>query len=352
MFSRQKNNAAKRFAIDPGAFRTRFYSANRGLLLDQPSIATLDMDHPIGGSKAVVKFGDEAEAVNSQGLDGLRKIRPVQFDQRNDLGLSAKMLSYFLNQATQSGLTSKTTEILLLQHHDCSQSISRQLQKACRASGAKNIQVIDAALAAFYSTELTESDPCIMIDFGTTATRVFAVAGGEVLHYQNLSCGGDAIDQAIAAGLLERFSLQVSEDTAREIKHSVAAATPQSIIQCTRSSCQVDCLSVKTNTMTRFRISSETINDILQPTLARLSSEITTALSRFDSSITQTAYETGIRITGGGALLPRMDQLVIAATGLPVESIRRPLNSSVRGAASTMVEDEPETYEQYLDALG
>lgn len=351
MFSRPKKDVAKRFAIDLGAYRTRFYSANRGLLLDQPSVATLDMDHPTGGSKAVINFGDQAEAVHSQGLDGLRTIRPVQFDQRNDLGLSTKMLSYFLSHAVESGMTSSASDILLLTRHDCPEIQSLRWQKTCKDAGARNISTQDAALSAFYSTGLTDADPCIMIDFGATGSRLFALADAKVVHYHSLSFGGDAIDNAIATGLLERFSLQVSADTAREVKHNVAAATPQSIVKCTRSSCQVDCLSVKTNTTTTFRVSSETINEILQPTLRTLSNEIKSAVSDIDSSLRDTAYETGIRITGGGALLPRIDQLVIAATGLPVEAVRRPLNGNVRGAASTMIETPSETYDQYLDAL-
>lgn len=348
MFSRKKTNAASRFAIDPGAFRTRFCSATKGLLLDQPSIAALDMDHPAGGSKAVSTFGDQAEQVMIQGLDGLRSIQPVQSDQHNDLGLSAKMLSHFLNQATRSGIIAKSPKVLLMLPHDCSTSKRAQLQLACKQAGARSIEIQNAALAAFYSTELEQSQPCIMIDFGATASRMFAIADSEVVYHQNLPFGGDTLDQAIAAGLLERFSLYVSDKSAQEIKHRVAAATPQSFVQCTRNSCQVDCLAVKTNITTRFRVGSETVNDILKSTLDEFANSIKSALAGIDESIQDSAYETGIRICGGGALLPRMDQLVIAATNLPVEVVKRPLNSNIRGAASTMAEAVPKIDLEYL----
>lgn len=340
MFSRKKNQPVSQFAIDPGAFHTRFCSPTEGLLLDQPSIAALDMDHPIGGSKAIESFGDQADELISSGLDGLRPIQPIQSDRHNELGLSAKMLGFFLSHARRSGLIGKYPEILLMQSHDCSSRVSAQLQAVCKQSGARKVRVLDAALAAFYATGLKQSAPCIMIDFGATESRIFAIDSGDVVHYQSLPCGGDALDTAIATGLLERFSVQVSDESARDIKHCVAAATPQSMVRCTRKSCQIDCLSVKTNTIKPFRVSSETINQILTPTLQTLSDSIRAVLENIDKPLKDAAYETGIQICGGGALLPRLDQLVMTATNLPVELVRRPLNSNIRGAASSMTEEQ------------
>jgi len=84
---------------DPGAFRTRFYSATDGLLLDQPSIAALDMDHPLGGSSAVSTFGDPAEELLNNPVDGFKTVHPVQSDANNDLGLKVKNAGLFSRQS-------------------------------------------------------------------------------------------------------------------------------------------------------------------------------------------------------------------------------------------------------------
>jgi len=322
MLRRKKTNAACQFAIDSGAFYTRFYSTTHGLLFEQPSIAVLDMDHPIGGSKAVNSFGDEAEALIQRELDGLRSINPVQSDQHNDLGLRAKMLCYFLAATTRAGVISRSPSISLMLNQDCSPITRARLSHACTTAGARSIEIQDAATAAFYGTQLASSQPCIMIDFGASGSRMFAIENGKVVHQQNLFCGGDAFDSAIVDGMLERFNLFISNSRAREI-----------------DSQQVDCLSVKTNTMTRFTVSSTTVNQLLQPTLEKLSQSISIGLSHIDNSLKDAAYETGIkicgggallsRICGGGALLSRMDQLVMAAT----ESWR-PLTCRLKSCAS------------------
>ena len=340
MLKRRKKNPGSRIAIDPGAYRTRFYSATEGLLLDQPSIAALDMDHPLGGASSVSAFGEQAAEILMNGVDGYREVKPVQSDIRNDLGLRSKMLGYFLDHARRSGLTGEAPEISLLLPHHCDAKTSARLQQTCHAAGAVKVDVQDASLAAFYSTGLDKSESCVMIDFGATASRLIAVANAEVVHCQSLIGGGDAIDKAIIAGLLARFELQITSEGARHIKHNIAAATRQSFVQCTRNSCQVNCLSVKTNTMREFRVSSDTISEILQPVLDELTHSIRLAFGAIDSTIKDAAYENGIRLYGGGAMLPRIDQLVMAATDLPVEVVKRPLTWSARGAASTMIDQQ------------
>ena len=340
MLNRLKKSPVSRIAIDPGAFRTRFYSATEGLLLDQPSIAALEMDHPLGGSTSVSTFGDLAAEILMTGIDGYKEVQPVQSDMRNDLGLRIKMLGYFLDHAKHSRLIGRAPEISLVLPHHCDEKTSDQLQQTCRAAGAVKVDIQDASLAAFYSTGLDHSEPCVMLDFGATATRLIAVANGEVVLCQHLDCGGEEIDKSIITGLLERFGLQITSESARQIKHSIAAATRHSFVQCTKNSCQVNCLSVKTNTKTEFRVNSETISEILQPVLEELTNSIKLAFGAIDSKLKDAAYETGIRLHGGGAMLSRIDQLVMSATDLPVEVVKRPLTSSVRGAASTMVDEQ------------
>ncbi len=343
MFRRQKNNAARQIAVDLGAYRTRFYAPVEGLLLDQPSVALQDMDHPIGGIEALTHFGDQAELLAAQGLDGMRLIQPVQSDQHNDLGLSAAMLTHFLKQARQAGLISKSTEVILMLPNDTGDSTIQSLQHGCNTAGMASVAVQCAETAALHATDLNPADPCILLDFGATSSRIFAVENDKVIYSRNLSCGGDTLDQTIASGMVERFSLYISNETARQIKHSVAAATPHSLVRCTSTSCKVNCLSVKTNSITTFRISSDTVNQILQPTLAALAESIKSAVAEIDSTVRDAANENGTRICGGGAMLPRMDQLVLTAADLPVQIVRRPQNSNVRGAAATLIDADTET---------
>jgi len=249
------------------------------------------------------------------------------------------VLGHFLEQARHSGVTGKAPEISLLLPHHCDAKTSARLQQTLIAAGAAKVDVQNAALAAFNSTGLSKNESCVMIDFGATSTRLIAIANGEVAYCQCLPCGGDAIDKAIISGMLNRFGLQITGESAQHVKHSIAAATRQSLVQCTRNSCQITGLSVKTNSQTEFRVRSETMSELLQPALEDLTNSIRLAFGAIDSRIKDAAYETGIRLYGGGAMLSRIDQLVMSATDLPVVVAKRPLTWSVRGAASTMLDE-------------
>ncbi len=338
MLNRRKSYPQDRLAIDLGAYHTRFYSATDGLLVDEPSIGALDIDHPLGGESAVVAFGHNAAERIESNPGQLRSVHPLQSDRHNDLGLSRKMLAHFLSTATRSGLIKKGPEISLVLPHQCDVNTASQLLQTCIGAGALKADYQDAAITAFLGTALDHSKPGVVIDFGATHSRLFAIADNQVQFHQTLSCGGDAIDQAIIKGLLERFDLQVSEAGAREVKHRVGAATEQSIVQHSRQSFQLNCLSLATNTNTQFRIGSETISLILQPMLQQLTHSIRLAFAAVDTHIKNHAFENGIQLCGGGALLSRIDQLVMEATDLPVVVVNRPLTCSVRGAASQMVD--------------
>ncbi len=338
MLNRRKPHPRDHIAIDLGAFHTRFYSATDGLLLDEPSIGALDMDHPLSGDAAVVTFGNNAAESIEGNNEQLRSVHPLQSDRHNDLGLSRKMLAHFLSTAKQSGLFNRGPEISLVLPHQCDVRTASQLLQTCISSGATKADYQDAAITAFLGSPLDHSTPGIVIDFGATSSRLIAIADNQVQHHQLLSCGGDAIDQAIITGLLDRFELQVSAENAREVKHKIGAATPQSIVQHSRQSIQLNCLSLATNSNTQFRVGSETISQILEPLLEQLTHSIRLAFASVDNRIKEVAFESGIQICGGGALLSRVDQLVMEATDLPVEVVSRPLTCSVRGAASQMVD--------------
>lgn len=342
MLNRHNVSPADRIAIDLGGFHTRFYSATDGLLLDEPSVGALDMDHQRGGADAVKAFGNIAADKLEVKNDHLKRVQPIQSDRHNDLGLSQKMLSQFITAAKRSGRMQKASQMHLVLPHAIDETYANRLLQTCINSGASDAYWNDAGLAAFHGSSLNRAEPGVLIDFGATGSRLIAVADNEVKSVQTLHCGGDSLDQAIHSGLIAQFDLYVSETDARDIKHRIGAATPQSFVQHARHSMQIDCLSLQSNTTTQFRISSETISDFLAPMLDALGTSIKLAFAGLDSEIKDAAFNNAIQLCGGGALLSRIDQLVMHATDLPVEVTNRPMTCSVRGAAMQLTDlEEP-----------
>ena len=337
MLQRRKPKAPDCVAIDLGGFHTRLYSPTEGLLLDEPSVGALDMDHQVPGAAAVGPFGHHAVDMLA-GQEKMRLVKPVQSDEHNPLGLSNKMLGYFIAAAKRANLIDSLPSINLLLPHGYTEKDRQELTQTCINAGVLNVYTHDPAIATFLGAQLDKSEPAIIIDFGATGSRLIAIADNEVRHCQTLHCGGDAIDQAIIAGLQQRFDIQITADDARNIKHRIAAATTHPFVNRSRNTCQIQCLSIPTNTTTQFRIGSDTVNEILQPLLEELLNSIRHAFASVEQDIKDAVFNTAIQLCGGGALFSRVDQLVMEATNLPVEVINRPMTCGVRGAASVFNE--------------
>jgi len=333
MLKNRTSDSHNPIAIDPGAFRTRIYGTSRGMLLDQASIGVLDIDHHRGGIDAIGPFGSQAEELLDNENDQFRTVQPVQSDKHNELGYSQKMLRYFIDTVKKSYGIRKMPEINLVVPHDYNQQVADQWLQTCSLAGAPKARLTDAALSAFYGMQHDHTQPCVLIDFGATNSRLTAVADGVVQFHQTLACGGDTLDRTLYYGMLKQYGLHLSQTQIQQIKYQLGAATPRSLARCTYASMSVDCLSVNRNTTIRFNIDTNIINQILQPILGVLSSSLRQAFSTMPTDLIESAYDNGVQLCGGGALLSRMDQLVMEATDLPVELTDQPLTCVVRGAA-------------------
>lgn len=345
MLKRHKSITREQIAVDPGSHYTRIYSALTGTVLTQPSVGLLDLDSQFPGK--VDLFGDRAvDQVNRQDAEHenqyvhrYRLTRPVQSDQHNDLGLRLQMLRYFIQQWQQSAHTKKQLEVSLVIPHDCDDTTSREWAQTCIASGAVKVELIPSALASFHGVldshnPASSSEPQVVIDLGGTESRLIAIVDNKIVQHLPLACGGDAIDDAIRTGIYESFGLIISDDVTQSIKHNIAAATPDSLVQHSNQSMQISGLSIQNNASARISIDTNTISQILKRTLYNLHYSIRLAFASLDPDIKDAVYQSAIQLCGGGAQLSRIDQLVMHATDLPVEIVNRPTTCSVRGAAA------------------
>jgi len=179
--------------------------------------------------------------------------------------------------------------------------------------------------------------PSVLIDLGARSSRLFAYCENEVVAASTLHCGGDKLDDAIVAGVMNKFSIRINDLEAQNCKHRVGCAVEASYGQRLRNSCQATGHSLENNEEIRFQISTEDMQEMMDPELEQLGATIHTAINTLPLWIQDVIEQKGITLTGGGALLPQMDQLAMEASDVPVEIAHRPLSSAVRGG-STMLE--------------
>jgi len=335
MFNRTTKTAPAKISLDLGAWSTRLYCKEHGLLLDEPSTGLLDLDHPQTGARAVTHYGQAAIERFNVDPSGKRLINPLQMDAVNNVGHSPRMLSFFIQKAIKRGLISKSPVILLTVPCDITENSVDQLRKACFSAGTSRVHLVDNGIATGLGAGLTidRKPPLILIDFGARDSRLYTYSGNEIVASTSVKCGGDSLDQALVTGIRERFGIHISDAAAQDAKHRVGSAMPLSFDQETTISCQVNGLEISTNSHTRFRVSSDSAGVILRPLMQQLASVVAQSLEALPGAVKEVLSDDGIMLTGGGSLLPQMDQLIMEATDLPVAVANRPLTTTVRGGA-------------------
>jgi len=333
MLNRRHQQRPDHVAIDLGGSHTRFYSADKGLILDEPSVTAIDMDHPHGGATAAGSFGNLALKHIEEDTGNLRLIHPLQADLHNDTGLTEKMLNQFITTAVKSRAISRAYEVELVPPANIGQRKLQNILDTCLHAGATDVKVCDFSTATHNASRIDNIEPGVVIDFGARGSRL--IACDTDTHIIPLAFGGDQIDATIANGMRITYDLLVSMPEAQIIKHRIAAATPNSLFSNARTTHLTHAVDIKRNEHTQFRIGSDTISHMLVPLFDNLAQSVRGAINSLPARLIDRAIENGIQLCGGGANLARLDQLLMDTTDLPVQVIKRPQTSIVRGAVKT-----------------
>lgn len=338
MLKRRKALSPSRISIDPGGYHTRLFSETDGLILDEPSIGLLDMDHQHSGALAVNRYGIVAADRFESRPSGKRLISPLQSDCINNVGHCPRMLSYFLQQARQEGLISKSPIVLLALPSDITELQTDQLRHTCFTSGASRVHLVDNGIATALGAglDIDRATPSLLIDFGARGARLYAYVDDEIVASANIPCGGDLLTEKLAEGIREHFGIHVTDITAQETKHRVGSAMLSTNSHRLRNSCQVQGLAINENFDTQFSLSTDNAFEILEPTLQLAANAIRTAIQALPLHFRDHLKDSGITLTGGGVQLAQIDQLVMEAADLPVEIANRPFSTAARGGGQML----------------
>jgi rod shape-determining protein MreB len=337
MFKSSRKPVANRLSIDLGGFHTRIFHEEEGLILDEPSVGLLDMDHQYTGARATACFGEDALERGTL-LSGTRLIQPLQADCQNNLGYSAKMVRYFLSKLRRNRLIGKAPIVLLAVPQGITQQLSDDLRHACFTAGASRVHLVDNSIAAAVGTGLAieEPTPHLLMDIGARSARLYGFQHNELVFARDIPLGGDQLDEILVNGIRERYGLHVSNSQAQKAKHQVGCAMTSSFGHQLRNSCQMKGLQIFENTNTNFTLTTEVACELLRPAMQHAADVISDAIASAPYSFRDAQHDTAVVLCGGGSQFIQIDQLIMEASGKPVEIANRPLSAGARGGATML----------------
>jgi rod shape-determining protein MreB len=331
----------RQMAVDLGTANTVIYVPGEGIVLDEPSIVALEI---VNGVEQVRAVGSDAKLLIGKTADNIRTCRPLCDGVITDLGLTEKLISHFVSKASGGGsLLSRGPEIVIGVPSASTEVERRAIQAAAINAGVREAWLIEKPVAAAIGAELPVEEPVgtVVVDIGGGTTEVAIIALKRPTFSISERVGGDKMDEAIVAYVRKEHNLEIGIATAERIKREIgsALATPES----GHISGTVGGRDVSAGNLMEISLSQAEVAEALTDVVQQIVDVVSRAISNAGAEIASDILSHGLVLTGGGALLRNIDDVLRNETGLPVQVASDPLTCVARGAARALTDPEYRT---------
>jgi len=318
-------------AVDLGSAHTRIHVRGRGLVCCEPTVLAVQEDR--AGRRNVVAYGAEAAAMEGRTPAHIQVMRPVVGGVIEDYELAEALLAQLVMEVQGRRLWVGPRAAVCVPH-GITEVERRALRECAEASGARDVRLVDGAVAAALGVGLPFDEPHgqMLVDVGAGVTEMAVLSLGGVVYSRALSVGGRHLDLAIQRYLREHHQLHVGLGMAEAIKCAVGGARPVSQEQGVRARGR----RADTGFPGEVVVRGSSVVDAVAEQVRQIVEAVVSTLERTPPDLAADIAGTGIVLTGGGALLRDLDRAIGEATGLPVIVPEDPFASSVAGAAAWM----------------
>ncbi|UOQ87064.1 rod shape-determining protein [Gracilibacillus salinarum] len=316
MFSRD-------IGIDLGTANVLIHVKGKGIVLDEPSVVAMDRN-----TGKVLEVGEAARRMVGRTPGNIEAIRPLKDGVIADFDVTEAMLKYFINKINVKGFLSKPRMLIC-----CPTNITKVEQKAIKEaaekSGGKKVYLEEEPKVAAIGAGMDIFQPSgnMVVDIGGGTTDVAVLSMGDIVTAQSIKMAGDKFDAEILQYVKRKYKLLIGERTAEDIKINVAT-----VFQGARSE-EIDIrgrdmVSGLPRTIT---IRSEEVEEALRESIALIVQSAKTVLEKTPPELSADIIDRGVILTGGGALLNGLDQLLAEELKVPVLLAEEPMNCVAKG---------------------
>ena len=334
MFSRLMRMFSADMAIDLGTANTLVYVRGRGVVLNEPSVVAIE---EYKGRKRVLAVGNEAKRMLGRTPGNIRAIRPLKDGVIADFDIAEEMIKYFVCKVHNRQMF-VTPLIVICVPSGATEVERRAIKDSANHAGAYKVQLIEEPMAAAIGAglQVTEPSGSMVVDIGGGTTEVAVLSLKGVVYSRSVRVGGDKMDTAIVNYIRRNMNLLIGESSAERIKKEIGSARlPE---DGDGKTVEVKGRDLLNGVPKEITISERQVSESLVETVAEIVEAVKVALENTPPELSADIVDKGIVLTGGGALLKDLDQVLRKATGLPVIVAEDPLSCVAKG--SGMVLDE------------
>ena len=328
MLKRFRGYLSSDLSIDLGTANTLIYAKSRGIVLNEPSVVSVQND-PKQGGKVVMAVGSDAKKMLGRTPGQITAVRPLKDGVIADFKYTEIMLQYFINKVHGNRLLRPSPRVLICVPFGSTQVERRAIKESAEGAGARKVDIVPEPMAAAVGAGLPvhEARGSMVLDIGGGTSEVAVVSLNGIVYAASVRMGGDKFDEAITQYVRRNYGILIGEATAERVKIEIGSAFPgEQVLQMT-----VRGRNLSEGMPRAFTLTSNEVLQALQEPLQGIVSAVRQALERTPPDLGGDVAERGIMLTGGGALLRHIDKLITRETGLPVVIADDPLSCVARG---------------------
>ncbi len=334
MLSRLFGFLSADMAIDLGTANTLVYVKGKDIVLNEPSVVAIA---DVKGKKQVLAVGEEAKMMLGRTPGNISAIRPLRDGVIADFEIAEDMIKYFINRVhNRRGFASP--QIVVCVPSGSTAVERRAIQESAEAAGARRVYLIEEPMAAAIGAGLPVTEPTgsMVVDIGGGTTEVAVLSLGGIVYSRSVRVGGDKMNEAIIAYIRRNHNLLVGEGSAERIKEEIGSACPPEDGE--GRTLDIKGRDLMNGVPKELVISEREIAESLAEPVSAIIEAVKVALEHTEPELAADIVDKGIVLTGGGALLSRMDYVLRQATGLAVSIADGPLNCVVLGTGRALEE--------------
>jgi rod shape-determining protein MreB len=318
-------------AIDLGTANTLVYVKNKGIVLSEPSVVAVHKDSR--GVKKVLAVGTEAKKMLGRTPGNIVAIRPMREGVIADFDITEAMLRHFILRVHNRRALVRPRIIVSIPS-GITQVERRAVRETVESAGAREIYLIEEPMAAAIGAGLPVSEPIssMIVDIGGGTTEVAVISLAGIVYSQSVRVAGDRIDAEIVNFIKRKYNLLIGERTGEIIKTTIGCAYPEDEIR----TVDVKGRDLISGIPKTVEINSEEIREAIMEPIRTIVDTIKDALENAPPELAGDIVDRGIVLTGGGALLRKLDVLIREETGLPITIASDPLTTVAIGAGMAL----------------
>jgi rod shape-determining protein MreB len=319
-------------AIDLGTANTLVHVVGRGIIIDEPSVVATQVR---GGVRTVLAVGLRAKAMQGKTPEPIEIVRPMRDGVIADFIATEEMLRQFITRA-KTMLGFRRPRILICVPAGATPVERRAVYETAVSAGARKVYLIEEPVAASLGAGLPIDGPqaFMVVDVGGGTTDIAVLDQGNVVQARSLRVAGNAMDEAIMRYVRRQHGLVIGESNAERIKIEAGTAM-------TQPNGRLIEIHIKGRDLREGRLKTVVLGpgdmaEALSGPVSEMAEFIQRALEDLPPKIAADVTRRGIVLTGGGALLDRLDRALSQHVGVKFVVPDSPMHCVIKGTAAVL----------------